>query len=306
MPYASYLYAATLVILIAEIVRGRHRGTYDRHNRLVMLGCLVGNVIARPAVTIMIAYIIALALPRWQGLLADVSIWIAFPLIFLLTELAFYWAHRWAHEAKKWQTPWLWKLHRTHHSGKFMNVGVTVRINIFWSFVVPTPWILGIATYLGMGGAAGYTILVIYGWNLITHAHFRWDDPIRSHPLFGPLFRALEHVLVSPGIHHTHHGYGRDGGNFRNYAVTLSCLDWTFGTLHIPAGRPWRYGVPGPNARWSEEVFYPLSSLWPKPASTAAAVAANGGSGPIANPMPSLGPQRIVDVLPDKSPQHGP
>ena len=31
-----------------------------------------------------------------------------------------------------------------------------------------------------------------------------------------------------------------------------------FGTLHIPEGRPWRYGLPGPNAHWAEEILYPL------------------------------------------------
>jgi hypothetical protein len=31
-----------------------------------------------------------------------------------------------------------------------------------------------------------------------------------------------------------------------------------FGTLHIPTGRPWRYGLPGPQPHWAEELFYPL------------------------------------------------
>jgi sterol desaturase/sphingolipid hydroxylase (fatty acid hydroxylase superfamily) len=74
----------------------------------------------------------------------------------------------------------------------------------------------------------------------------------------GPIFQVIEHVFVSPGMHHSHHGYGKDGGNFRNYAVTLSLFDWIFGTLHIPVGRPWKYGIPGPDVYWAEEVLYPL------------------------------------------------
>ena len=74
----------------------------------------------------------------------------------------------------------------------------------------------------------------------------------------GTVFRALEHVLISPGMHHTHHGYGRDGATYRNYAVTFAFYDWMFGTLHIPEGRPGRYGLPGAQPHWAEEVFYPL------------------------------------------------
>src|SRR3546814_14136418 len=85
------------------------------------------------------------------------------------------------------------------------------------------------SVYFGQELAATLTILTIYGWNLITHAHFRWDDAIRRSRRFGRLFRAIETVLVSPGIHHTHHGYGRDGASFRNYAVTFSFLDRIFG-----------------------------------------------------------------------------
>src|SRR3546814_8860115 len=84
------------------------------------------------------------------------------------------------------------------------------------------------------------------------------DDAIRRSRRFGRLFRAIETVLVSPGIHHTHHGYGRDGASFRNYAVTFSFLDRIFGTLHIPEGRPANYGLPGPTPPWFEEVFFPV------------------------------------------------
>lgn len=259
MPHAQYLYLATLVVLLMEIVAGRHRGLYDRHTVLVTLGCIFGNVLSRTASAILIAWVAATVLPSGRDALAGWPLLPSFLGVFVLTEFAFYWAHRLSHEAKKGgRFQWFWKLHRTHHSAKFLNVGVTMRQNIFWSFVVPTSWIIGIATYLGLGAAAGMTLVIIYGWNLITHADFRWDDPVRRHRVFGRPFRMLEHVLVSPGIHHTHHGYGHDGANYRNYAVTLSALDWIFGTLHIPQGRPWKYGLPGPNPHWLEEILFPL------------------------------------------------
>lgn len=258
MLYGKYIYAATALIVLAEIAFGRHKGIYTRSSWLVLIGCIVGNQLLRPVSTLLIATTAALLLPRWKGALAGMNPWLAFLAVLTLAELCFYWVHRWAHETRKNRIDWLWKLHRTHHAGKFMNVSVTLRINWFWQFVVPTTWVLGFATYLGLELAAAQTILVIYGWNLITHSHFRWDDAIRRMPKIGKLFRACEHILVSPGIHHSHHGYGKDGWTHGNYAVTFSWLDWLFGTLHIPEGRPWRYGLPGPNPHWAEEVAWPL------------------------------------------------
>lgn len=258
MPYGTYIYSVTLIVLAAELVMGRHRGIYRRDDWLVNIGCILANVLTRPVAALLIATVAAFLLPQYRGALAGADLLWSYLIVFTIMEFCFYWVHRIAHEAKGGRHDWLWKLHRTHHSGKYINVTVTVRINAFWTFVVPTPWVLGFAIYLGLEQAAALSLLTVYGWNLITHAHFRWDDTIRSHPVFGKAFRALEHVIVSPGIHHTHHGYGKDGGNFRNYAVTLSIFDWMFGTLHIPEGRPWKYGVPGPNAHWAEEVLFPL------------------------------------------------
>lgn len=257
MNYA-YLYLATLVVIALEVAAGRYRGLLTTENVKSNLASIFGNGCTRLIATFIIAHVIDLVLPNYQGTLAAVPLYIGFPVVFVIAEFAFYWVHRWSHEAKGKRHDWLWKLHRTHHSGKYMNVVVTMRQNIFWPFVVPTPWVLGIATFLGLEQAAALTLITIYGWNLITHADFRWDDVVRRQRRIGPIFRAFEHVLVSPGIHHTHHGYGRDGGNFRNYAVTLSLLDWMFGTLYIPEGRPWKYGVPGPQPYWAEDVFFPL------------------------------------------------
>jgi sterol desaturase/sphingolipid hydroxylase (fatty acid hydroxylase superfamily) len=75
------------------------------------------------------------------------------------------------------------------------------------------------------------------------------------------LFSAVEHVIVSSGIHHTHHGFGKDCASYRNFGVMLSVWDWMFGTLHIPDGRPYRYGLPGHDAHWFEELAYPLGRM---------------------------------------------
>src|SRR5690606_35738089 len=132
------------------------------------------------------------------GALAHIPVLPGYIGLLLLGEFCFYWVHRWAHEAKGGRWEPLWKLHRTHHSGKFMNTTLLVRVNLFWYFVVPTGWVFGAAIYLGMIGPAVLALATILLWNVITYSHFRWDDAIRRHRVAGPAFRALEHVFVSP------------------------------------------------------------------------------------------------------------
>lgn len=260
-----WLFVAGLVVLLAEIVMGRHRGIYRKEDFFVTGLCFVLNSAAtRPLSGMMIGGLFALALPQFRNALSGLPLLPAYLAILLIADICFYWGHRLAHRGHNADTTrtrglgWLWKLHRTHHSGKFMNVTLTARINIFWSFVVPSAWVYGLAYYLGLGQAAALAVVTVFGWNLLTHSHFRWDDPLRKHPLTKWPMWLLERVIVTPGIHHTHHGYGRDGRTYKNFAVMFSFIDALFGTLHIPQGRPHRYGLPGDNAHWAEEVFYPL------------------------------------------------
>jgi len=249
-----------LGVLLVEIVAGRHRGVYDRAEWTVLGLCSVlGMFVIRPAMTIASALLLGLLLPAGKGALAGLPLWAAFAGSLIVTEFVFYWVHRWAHEGKNRPAlNWLWQLHRTHHTARYMNAMVVLRLNIFWAVVQPVTWTVALTIYLGQPFAAALVGVTQFAWNVITHSNFRWDDAARRHPRFGRAFRAVEHVLVSPGIHHTHHGYGKDGANYRNFGLILSGFDALFGTLHIPQGRPWRYGLPGRDAHWSEQVLWPL------------------------------------------------
>jgi sterol desaturase/sphingolipid hydroxylase (fatty acid hydroxylase superfamily) len=66
-------------------------------------------------------------------------------------------------------------------------------------------------------------------------------------------------------MHHTHHGYGRDGAAYRNFGIVVALWDWLYGTLHIPEGRPSRYGLPGHEAHWLEELAYPVVRIRAEP-----------------------------------------
>ena len=257
----KWILAVSLSILVVEILGGRLRAASSKREiTLNGLSAAINLIVSRPLAAITVAYLMKALFPGGAGALANVPFWIAFPTLMLVTDFCFYWGHRWAHAGQSNpRLRWLWRLHHTHHSAEYMSILLTVRQNIFWIFVVPTTWVLGFAAFLGQEKAAALTAAVIYGWNLFTHCYYRWDDHLRNSAVFARPYQALEHLLTTPGLHHTHHGYGRDGAMYRNFAVSFSALDWVFGTLHIPKGRPARYGVPGSDLTVVEDLFYPLA-----------------------------------------------
>lgn len=254
-----WVLGVTGAILVAELIAGRHRGIYSRSDWLVNGTCLAGAAVMRPLFSVAVASVIGWALPAGKGALSQIPFAAALVGIVLIGEFVNYWVHRGSHMLKdsRW-FDWLWRMHRTHHTAKYVNVTLNFRISIFWQLVGGLSWVITLAIYLGQAPAAFVAVAIFTFWGIFTHSDFRWDDPIRRHPLFGRAFRALEHVVISPGVHHSHHGYGRDGGNYRNFGIFLAIYDWMFGTLHIPDGRPFRYGIPGETPFWADDAFAPL------------------------------------------------
>ncbi|HEX7856194.1 MAG TPA: sterol desaturase family protein [Sphingobium sp.] len=255
-----WVLAVTGVILLAEIIAGRHRGIYTRNDWFVNGVCIVIGAVVRPLGAVVVSLIIAHIFPAGKGALVNMPFVPAVIGIILVAEFFNYWVHRWSHELKgaRWGD-WLWRLHRTHHTAAYVNVLLNFRTSIFWGFVAGLTWAFSLALYLGLAKPAFVAIAFFSFWGIATHSDFRWDIPVRRHKWFGPLFRGIEHVIVSPGMHHSHHGYGRDGGNFRNFGVLLSIYDWMFGTLFIPDGRPARYGIPGNAPHWADDAFSPFN-----------------------------------------------
>jgi sterol desaturase/sphingolipid hydroxylase (fatty acid hydroxylase superfamily) len=255
-----WVLAATGIILLAEIAAGRHRGVYRRSDWLVNGTCIVVGSVVRPFGAVFAAAAVGWILPAGKGALAQMPFVPAVIAIVLFAEFTNYWVHRLSHEFKGRRLgDWLWRLHRTHHTAGYVNVVLNFRTSVFWGFVAGLTWAFSLAIYLGLAGPALVAIGLFSFWGIVTHSDFRWDIPLRRHRWFGPAFRLIEHVIVSPGMHHSHHGYGKDGGNFRNYGVLLSIYDWMFGTLFIPEGRPFRYGIPGATPHWADDAFSPFN-----------------------------------------------
>lgn len=255
-----WVLAVTGVILLAEIIAGRHRGIYSRNDMFVNGICIFIGAVVRPLGAVAVSLIIAWLLPAGKGALSNMPFVPAVIAIVLVGELFNYGVHRFSHEWKGARAgDWLWRMHRTHHTARYVNVMLNFRTSIFWGFVAGLTWAFSLALYLGLAKPAVVAIALFSFWGIVTHSDFRWDIPLRRNRWFGPIIRALEHVIITPGTHHSHHGFGKDGGNFRNFGVFLAIYDWMFGTLFIPEDRPHRYGLPGKEPHWADDAFSPLN-----------------------------------------------
>lgn len=155
----------------------------------------------------------ALHFPPLTGL--GLPAWLLVLISFLLIDLLAYLTHALFHGA-----PWLWRLHRAHHSDAVMDASTGVRHH-------PVEALVSAAFQLTVFAILGVPLLVIlaYGlittlWQFVTHADVRLPEPID---------RALRLVVVTPGMHRVHHSVRMDEGN-SNFGMVLSVWDRLFGT----------------------------------------------------------------------------
>ncbi|MFA7555589.1 MAG: sterol desaturase family protein [Spongiibacteraceae bacterium] len=250
-----------LTVLVLEILKGRHRNIYRKEDIIITGGAfLLGRNLVAPLLAVGMAAGFAKLMPALKGSLSDAPIWAATLSLLLIGEFLFYWVHRAAHNPRK--HPHLFNMHATHHSARFLNLSVMSRYNVFWPIVQPYAWMASLGFYLGMTEAVTLFFICIMIWNTLTHTHFRWDDTISEHLSFGPkLVQVVELIFITPKLHHTHHGYGKNGKAYRNFCTIFSFYDRLFGTLYIPQGRPEHYGIMGKNidnTHYLEQLFYPF------------------------------------------------
>lgn len=189
----------------------------------------------------------------WTGLPFGVSL-----LIFLFVDdLGQYWYHRLAHEHK-----WLWKWHRAHHTTTEMGLLVSYRQAVYYYFLIPNVYWMGVFIFLGGGAAAGVGVVLKQLIIISSHSLVTWDSFFYKRPAFMPILRVLERIFVTPAFHHAHHGVsiqdgiGNPNGNFGNM---FSIWDQVFRTAKFTHAFPTEYGLPNdPQDNWVSQTFYPL------------------------------------------------
>lgn len=214
-------------------------------------------LITKPLIMFLAIGLMEMVLPESVNIISHWSFALQL-LVFLLTDdLLQYWYHRLAHQYK-----WLWKLHRAHHAAEEMGFLVSYRESVWYFFIMPNIWWLGIFTYLGggLGVAVGLVlkqIVIISSHSLVT-----WDSFFYKRPALMPMMRFLERIFITPAFHHAHHAKSKvdDIGNPNgNYGNMFSIWDQLFGSAYFSHQFPKTYGLQTEQKDgWAAHSFWPL------------------------------------------------
>ncbi|WP_372810137.1 sterol desaturase family protein [Litorivivens sp.] len=249
-----FLVGMFMTSYLVELGRGRIQRSRQPWRDAVFsgVGVLAQIGLSGPLLGGLVGVLAAALFPTSAGGWAHWPFWLAFFGFILLEDFLHYWLHRYAHE---WR--WLWRLHRTHHSGTAMNVGLVFRYNVFWTLMLPQAWFAALMVYMGLHEVYFAVTAVTFTVNVLTHMSSRWDLWLwqKVPGVWGLVCR----VITTPDTHHAHHGMGRGANPRGNYAVVFFLWDTLFGTGKIPRARQLRIGLPhSGRLHWAEELFWPL------------------------------------------------
>ena len=126
----------------------------------------------------------------------------------------------WGTHVAMHQVPWLWRMHRVHHSDEFFDISTTTRLHVF-------DLVAGLATSAVGTVLFGIPVLAIVicdladaAFGLFHHANIRLPRWIE---------RPLRWVIITPELHRIHHSTWRPETD-SNYGAQFSIWDRLFGT----------------------------------------------------------------------------
>lgn len=194
--------------------------------------------------------------PAGKNAWAGVNPWLVVLPMLLVDDYANYWLHRSGHNV-----PWLWNLHRTHHTPTCMNITMSIRTSALYYLLVPVNALAPLMVYAGAVEAAAITLAIRLASLYLQHAGYRWDLALRRYAPGRALLNFVESFLALQDYHHAHHGVGRYGKGSSNYGNLLNLWDKLHGTsMGHPHCVQDAYGLPG-GVRvpgWGEQMFWPL------------------------------------------------
>ena len=200
--------------------------------------------------------------PLFQGPPGPVTI-----IIFTATMLIAYDISYYLYHVAQHRFPFLWELHKVHHSAEVM-VGITKDrvhpldelMNRIWDGLIPGIC-FGIWTLLSLNlvevtifGVNVYVMRNILMMDFVRHTHFKIS--------FGP----LNNVILCPHWHQLHHSV--DPRHYdKNFGLMFSFWDRLFGTLCVPhPNEDFKFGLMERNARDYQSLsglyLLPLKKMW--------------------------------------------
>lgn len=152
--------------------------------------------------------------------------WITWILLFLATDLLWYWYHRFGHQVNLF-----WAAHIVHHQSEDFNYTTAARITVFQAIARGLFW--SILPIIGFEPGMITIFLLVHG----TYPFFTHTE------LIGKL-GWLEYILVTPSHHRVHHSSNPEYLD-KNYGDMLIIWDKIFGTFAEEETVP-KYGLTKP------------------------------------------------------------
>ena len=210
--YAIPLFVA---LILAEMVwawRRRDEGVYETRDTATSLLIGLGSTVAG-ALTAATVFAMLVAAHRISPLSIGWAWW-AWPLCFVLDDLAYYWFHRTAHRIR-----WFWASHVNHHSSQHYNLSTALRQS--WTGFFALSFVFRLP--LAFAGFEPGMILACGGLNLI-YQFWIHTEAVKRMPGW------FEAVMNTPSHHRVHHAVNPRYLD-RNYAGTFIVWDKLFGTF---------------------------------------------------------------------------
>ncbi|MBC5839709.1 sterol desaturase family protein [Flavobacterium muglaense] len=165
---------------------------------------------------------------------------------FILSDFIQWNVHRLLHTL-----PFLWKIHKTHHSVKQMGFAAHFRYNWMEPIVYKSLLYLPIMI---VGGVNIEDVFIVHFISIaighLNHANLGWD------------YGYLKYILNNPKMHIWHHSKVIPNKNGINFGISLSVWDYLFKTNYIPSdGRDIELGFNNENSfptDFIEQELYPL------------------------------------------------
>lgn len=263
--FTSFEYAllagSFITFAALEYILGRAQKfkTSAANNTLDGVGFILLASVTQPFIMWCAAKIGLTFAPQYQNALIDLPWYVAVLLFLLGDDLVQYWWHRFSHK------PFLWPLHRAHHSAQYMSARILYRNNFFYYLLLPALWVSGFLVFLGLGKV--YLVYIVVKLTVVTGAHsdVRWDEPLYKIRILKPLMWLVQRTISTPTTHFAHHamtnvdGIGNYKGNFGNL---LFFWDILFGSAYVTQKYPAEIGLRDDqkfgDEKWWVELFYPI------------------------------------------------
>lgn len=172
---------------------------------------------------------------------------ISLSLFFVIADFVQWNTHRMLHKI-----PFLWNIHKTHHSVEEMGFAAHFRYN--WM----EPIVYKLMLYVPIALIGGFTledVFIVHFFSIaighLNHANIGWD------------YGYLRYIFNNPKMHIWHHVKKMPNKNGINFAISLSIWDYIFKTNYIPYdGKDLEIGIEDENSfpdGFIKQELYPFT-----------------------------------------------